>query len=231
VMNGHDRKEPGERTRVRRTPGRGRYDRESIYELLDDALVCHVGFVAEGLPYVIPMAVARNGDDLLLHGSSASRLVRILAGGADVCVSVTHVDGVVVSRSVFDNSMNYRSVVVFGRARPLVNAEEKLAALRVLVDHLIPGRWEEARGPNDQELKATTILSLPLSETSAKIRTGPPQDDHADLGLPVWAGEIPLRTVSLPPLADHLVDDLDIPDSVRRFRSERVAAIEDLLPP
>ena len=218
-MEQRDRLSPNKRTRVRRQPGRGVYDRDTIHGILDEALICHVGFVAEELPYVIPMAAARKGDDLLIHGSTASRLMRHLGTGADVCVSVTHLDGVVIARSVFDNSMNYRSVVVFGRARSITDHDEKLDALRTLVEHILPGRWREARLPSDKELRATTILTLPLANASAKVRSGPPQDDRADLDLPVWAGEIPLRMVSLAERPDPLLDrEMAVPDSVARFR-------------
>lgn len=208
-----------ERTRVRRQPTRGVYERDTIYGIVDYSLICHVGFVSDGLPYVIPMVLARSDDHLLLHGSTASRLMRHLAIGTDVCVSVTHLDGVVVARSVFDNSMNYRSVVVFGKARVITDPGEKLAALRALVERVLPGRWEEARQPNDKELRATTILELPLAEASAKVRSGPPQDDETDLDLPVWAGEIPLRVQSLAPLPDpNLIDEIPLPVSVKQFR-------------
>jgi nitroimidazol reductase NimA-like FMN-containing flavoprotein (pyridoxamine 5'-phosphate oxidase superfamily) len=207
-----------ERTRVRRLPKRGAYDRDTIYRIIDDALIGHVGFVIEGAPHVIPMVVVRRNGDLLLHGSTASRLARHLTTGADVCVSITHLDGVVVARSVFDNSMNYRSVVVFGRASAITDPAHKLEALRTIVEHLLPGRWQEARHPSDRELRATTILALPLTEASAKIRSGPPQDDEADLQLLAWAGEIPLRVTSLEPVPDPLLSpDVSIPQSVKRF--------------
>ncbi|MDQ4059378.1 MAG: pyridoxamine 5'-phosphate oxidase family protein [Actinomycetota bacterium] len=211
---------PGSRTRVRRQPRRGFYDGPTIHGILDEALIGHVGFVMDELPYVIPMVVVRRGEELLLHGSAASRLTRHLAAGAEVCVCVTHLDGIVVSRSVFDNSMNYRSVVVFGRARTIIDEDEKLKALHAIVERLLPGRWQEARNPSDKELRATTILALPLTTASAKVRSGPPQDDAADLELPVWAGEIPLEIVSLDPRPDPLLgDDIAVPDSVARFRS------------
>jgi uncharacterized protein len=211
-------KHVSDRTRIRRLPKRGVYERDTIYRIVDDALIGHVGIVSEGSPVVIPMAVARRNDDLLLHGSTASRLTRSLAAGADVCVCISHLDGVVVARSVFDNSMNYRSVVIFGRASPLTEPTDKLEALRTLVEHLIPGRWQEARHPSEKELRATTILTLPLDEASAKVRSGPPQDDEADLSLPVWAGEIPLRMTSLPPIPDPtLSPQLSVSESVTRF--------------
>ena len=228
-MKRQDREPPSARTRVRRIPYRGVYDRDTIYATIDAALVGHVGFVADELPYVIPMAIARRDDELLLHGSAASRLMRVLRRGAEVCVSVTHLDGVVVARSAFNSSMNYRSVVVFGRPRPLTDRAEKLDAFRVIVNHLIPGRWDEVRAPNDQELKATTVLALPLEEASAKVRSGPPQGDEVDGQQPAaWAGEIPFRLVSLPPITDPTVpNDVAVPPSVARFRVGRAAAIDD----
>ncbi|HEY7875787.1 MAG TPA: pyridoxamine 5'-phosphate oxidase family protein [Actinomycetota bacterium] len=161
---------PSHKTRVRRAPDRGHHDRATIDAILDDAMVAHVGFVDDdGRPYVIPMAVVRTEDEILLHGSTASRLMRKVADGRRICVTVTHLDGIVVSRSVFDSSMNYRSVVAFGRARAIMDRAEKLAALESLVDHLIPGRWKEARNPSEQELKATTLVALPIDEASAKF--------------------------------------------------------------
>jgi uncharacterized protein len=217
---------PTARTRVRRVPERGRYDRVTIEAVIDAALICHVGFVAAGSPYVIPMACARDGDRLLLHGSTASRVMRTLTSGSEVCVTVTHLDGVVLARSAFDSSMNYRSVVVVGRAEAITDARAKLDALRILVERLIPGRWDEAREPSDKELRATTILWVPLSEASAKIRSGPPRDAQDDLSLEVWAGEIPLEMVSLDPVSDPLLaSEVPLPPSVKRFRDERVAKI------
>jgi uncharacterized protein len=199
----------------------------TIHGILDEGLVGHVGFVMDELPYVIPMVVVRRGEELLLHGSTASRLTRHLATGAEVCVCVTHLDGIVVARSVFDNSMNYRSVVVFGRARTITDEDEKLGALHAIVERLLPGRWQEARIPSEKELRATTLLALPLTTASAKVRSGPPQDDAADLGLPVWAGEIPLEMVSLAPRPDPLLnEEIAIPESVARFRSTLGAQAE-----
>jgi uncharacterized protein len=217
-MSDHDILGGDERTRVRRLPQRGVYDRATIYRIVDEALVGHVGFVVESVPYVIPMVVARRDDTLLLHGSSASRLTRHLATEVEVCVSITHLDGVVVARSVFDNSMNYRSVVVFGRASPIRDPARKLDALKAIVEHILPGRWQEARLPRDKELRATTILTLPINEASAKVRSGPPQDDEGDLPLPVWAGEIPIRVTALDPVADPLLGPgVPVPPSVTRF--------------
>ncbi len=221
-MADETRRDISERTRVRRLPKRGVYDRATIDSIIDDALIGHVGFVTDGHPVVIPMVVVRDGDDLLVHGSTASRLIRHLAGGADVCVSIVHLDGIVVARSAFDHSMNYRSVVIFGRAEMVTAPAEKLEAMRIIVNHLIPGRWDEARRPNEKELRATTILRVPLNEASGKVRSGPPQDDEQDRDLAVWAGEIPLRTTSLAPIPDPALDpDTPVPGSVTRFVARR----------
>jgi hypothetical protein len=180
------------RTTVKRHPERGEYDRATIDAILDEALICHVGFVADGQPYVIPTIHAREGDTLYLHGSPGSRMLRNLAQGIDLCVTVTLLDGLVLARSVYNHSMNYRSVVVLGRARELTDRAEKLHAMERIVESMVPGRWSEARQPNEAEIKGTTILALPIEEASAKIRTGPPKDFDEDLSLPVWAGVIPL---------------------------------------
>jgi len=183
---------PPERIRVKREPHRGRYDRETIDAILDEALICHLGFEVEGQPYVIPTLHARVGDRLYVHGSSASRMLRHAASGARMCATVTIFDGLVVARSVFNHSVNYRSVVVFGTAAA-VEGDEKRTALRALTEQLAPGRWEEAREPTDIELKATAILSLPLDEASAKVRSGPEEDEPEDRDLPVWAGVVPVH--------------------------------------
>ena len=188
-----------DRTRVRREPQRGRYDRQTIDAILDEALVCHLGFVHEGQPYVIPTLFARVGDEVFVHGSSASRMLRTLAGGVDACLTVTLLDGLVLARSAFNHSVNYRSVVVLGRAEPL---EDKEPALRAFTDKLLPGRWADVRPPTATELKATSILRLPLDEASAKLRAGPPKDDEEDYGWPVWAGVIPLEMAWGEPVAD-----------------------------
>jgi nitroimidazol reductase NimA-like FMN-containing flavoprotein (pyridoxamine 5'-phosphate oxidase superfamily) len=198
-----------ERTRVQRHPERGVYDRETIAAILDEALISHVGFVVDGQPYVIPMIHARAGDVLYLHGSTASRLVRKLAEGVDVCVTATLLDGIVLARSVYNHSMNYRSAVVLGRARAVVDPEEKLAALETIVEHLVPGRWSDARLPDKKELKATTVLALALDEASAKIRTGPPKEWDEDLDLPIWAGVIPMSLV-----AGAAETDAGVPDGL-----------------
>ena len=188
---------PPDRIRVKRMPKRGHYDRPTIDAILDEALICHVGLEVEGQPYVIPTLHARVGDRLYLHGSSASRMLRQAASGARLCATVTLFDGLVLSRSVFNHSVNYRSVVVFGTAT-LVDEDEKLHAVHALAEQLAPGRWDEARQPSQQELKATSIVSLPLDEASAKVRTGREEDDEEDLDLPVWAGVVPVYLAAEP---------------------------------
>lgn len=191
-----------ERTRVRRIPDRGAYDRETIYEILDAGFICHVGFVAEGGPVVIPTSYGHIDDQLYIHGSAASRMLRSLQQGIDVCITVTLVDGLVLARSAFHHSMNYRSVVVFGRAEVIAEEAAKLRALQAISEQIVRGRWNEVRQPSPQELKATLVLSLPLHEASAKIRTGPPKDDEADYALPVWAGVVPVHMEYGEPIPD-----------------------------
>lgn len=193
---------PTQRTAIKRLPKRGVYDREIIYQILDEGLVCHVGFVVDSQPYVIPTAYGRVDDKLYIHGSPASRMLRTLQEGIPVCVSVTLLDGLVLARSAFHHSMNYRSVVIFGTASIVSQPEEKLEALHAFTEHIVPGRWEDVRQPNRNELAGTLVLSLPIVEASAKVRTGPPVDDEADYSLPVWAGEIPLRFVAGTPIDD-----------------------------
>jgi uncharacterized protein len=193
---------PTRRTRVQRLAKRGNYDRETVYRILDEAFVCHAGFVADGQPYVIPTGYARAGDKLYIHGSAASRMLRTLAEGIQICVTVTLLDGLVLARSAFHHSLNYRSVVVLGTARLVQDEKEKWEALRAFTEHIVPGRWNEIRRPNEQEMKATTVLCLPLDEVSAKIRTGPPIDEEEDYTLPVWAGVLPLRLAPSAPVAD-----------------------------
>jgi len=188
---------PDERIRVKREPHRGRYDRETIDAILDEGLICHLGFEVDGQPYVIPTLHARVGDKVYVHGSAASRMLRQLAGGVRVCLTVTLLDGLVLARSVFNHSINYRSVVLLGTAT-LVDGDEKLDALHALTEQLAPGRWEEARQPTAQELKATWILSLPIEEASAKVRSGPPEDEPEDEHLPVWAGVVPVHLAAEP---------------------------------
>ena len=189
-----------ERTRVRRLPERAAYDRETVHAILDDGFVCHVGFVVDGHPYVIPTGYARAGETLYLHGSTGSRLG--LRPGEPVCVTVTLVDGLVLARSAFHHSMNYRSVTVLGRARPVTDPREMEAALRAFVEHVIPGRSDEIRGGDRRELAATAVLAVPLREVSAKVRTGPPKDDEEDYALPAWAGVLPLALTAGEPEPD-----------------------------
>ncbi|MEZ5291080.1 MAG: pyridoxamine 5'-phosphate oxidase family protein [Vicinamibacterales bacterium] len=207
-----------DRTRLGRKPTRGVFDRAVVYGILDDAFVCHVAFVAGGQPYAIPTAYARVGDVIYLHGSSASRMARALGGGLDICVTVTLVDGLVLARSGFNHSVNYRSVVVLGRARPVEDAAEKLAALAAITDHIVPGRWAGLRPPTEQELKATAVLALPVDEASAKIRTGPPLDGD-ESAWPVWAGVVPLQTTYGPP-----EPAADLPPGIAPFDTRVFAA-------
>jgi len=195
-----------DRTRVVREANRAVYDRDAIYRILDEGLVCHVGFAADGQPFVIPTMYARIGDNLYFHGSAASRMLRGLSAGLPVCITVTLTDGLILARSVFNHSMNYRSVVALGQAAPIDDPAEKLRALQAFTEKLIPGRWNDARQPNERELKATSVLKLPLTEVSAKVRTGDVEDDAEDYALPVWAGVIPLRLVADAPLRDHRCD-------------------------
>ena len=197
---------PTERTRVVRESQRGVYDHETIYKILDEGFVCHVGFSLDSQPYVIPTLYARVGDSIYFHGSAASRMLRNLSEGIPVCVTVTHVDGFVLARSVFNHSMNYRSVVALGNATHVDAPQEKLAALHAFTEKILPGRWNDARQPNEKELKATSVLRLPLTEVSAKIRTGPPVDDAPDYALSIWAGVIPLRLVPGAPICDERCD-------------------------
>jgi uncharacterized protein len=207
------------RTALKRLPKRGVYDREVINQILDEGFICHVGFAVDGQPFVIPTGYARAEDQLFIHGSQASRMLRTLSSGIEVCVTVTLIDGLVLARSGFHHSMNYRSVVIFGRATLVDDEAEKLAALRALTDHMIPGRWDEVRGPNEQEMKSTTVLSLPLVEASAKIRTGPPLDDEEDYTLPVWAGVIPLRLVAEAPINDpRLAEGIETPAYALKYQ-------------
>ena len=204
-----------DRTKVRRLAKRGSYDRETIHAILDEALVCHVGFVVDGAPVVIPTIHWREGDRLYLHGSAASRMLRSLKDGVDACVTVTLVDGLVLARSAFHHSMNYRSVVVFGKAE-VVEGEEKLRALDALVEHVVRGRSRELRPHKEIELKQTLVLALPLDEASAKIRTGGPVDDEEDYALPIWAGVVPLKLTAGEPVADVGVV-VEAPEYARQY--------------
>src|SRR5260370_24063616 len=211
---------PTERTRVVREPHRGVYDRETIYKILDEGLVCHVGFSADAQPFVIPTLYARVGDAIYFHGSAASRMLRGASTGTAVCITVTLTDGLVLARSVFNHSMNYRSVVALGNATLVEVAEEKLEALHAFTEKILPGRWEDARQPNEKELRATSILKLPLTEVSAKVRSGPVLDDEEDYALPVWAGIVPLHLQAEAPIRDERCDPaIPVPAYAASYRS------------
>jgi len=217
------------RTRIRRLPKRGVYDREAVYAMLDEALVCHVAFVVDGEPHLIPTAIARLGDHVYIHGNRASRMLRHLAAGASACIAVTHLDGLVLARSGFHSSMNYRSVVIYARGEP-VSGPGKHSILDALVDKLVPGRAADTRPMTRKELAATTVIRFPLEEVSAKARSGPPADDAEDYGLPIWAGELPLGLEAGEPVADpNRRLDVPAPAYLRRPRSaaaQRTAATE-----
>lgn len=213
------------RTELRRLPSRGSHDLKAIYAILDDAFVAHVGFNVEGQPFVIPTLFGREGDKLYLHGSVASRMLRHLETGVPACVNVTIVDGLVLARSAFHHSMNYRSVVAFGTARKIHEPVQKAQALRVISEHVITGRWKEVREPNEKELIATTVLQFSIEEASAKVRSGPPMDDADDYSLPVWAGVLPLRLQPETPSPDPgLAQNADVPDYVLHYRKDEVIA-------
>jgi len=209
-----------ERTRIVREPQRALYDREVIYRILDEGFVCHVGFTADGQTYVIPTMYARVGDAIYFHGSAASRMLRGVASGLNVCVTVTLADGLVLARSVFNHSMNYRSVVALGNAVIVDEGSQKLDALRAFTEKILPGRWNEARQPNETELKATSILRLPLNEVSAKVRVGGVEDDAEDYALKVWAGTVPLRLAADTPVRDERCDpEIPTPEYAKTFRT------------
>ena len=210
---------PTKRTRLKRLSKRASYERKIIYQILDEAFICHVGFISDGQPVVIPTAYGRAEDVLYIHGSVASRMLRALADGIWVCVTVTLVDGLVLARSAFHHSMNYRSVVVFGKAYVVRGAMEKAKALRLFSEHVLPGRWAEVRQPNDGELKKTLVLRMPLMEASAKIRSGPPIDEESDYDLRVWAGELPLSLVAGEPITDsRLLPGIQMPAYIETVR-------------
>jgi nitroimidazol reductase NimA-like FMN-containing flavoprotein (pyridoxamine 5'-phosphate oxidase superfamily) len=207
------------RTTVRRKPERGVYDAPTIEAILDAGFLCHAGFVEDGQPFVIPTLYARVENRLYLHGSPRSRILRPAEHGLPLCITVTHVDGLVLARSAFHHSINYRSVMILGVGRVVIDPEEKEAALAALVDHIVPGRSAVVRGPNTKELKATQVLAVSLDESSAKIRTGPPLDDDGDYSLPIWAGVLPLRQEAQEPIADpRLASDIPLPEHLRRYR-------------
>ena len=212
--NLHKQTEP----KLKRLPKRGVFERETVYKILDEGFICHVGFVLDGQPFVIPTGYARIGDDLMIHGSSASRMLRNLAQEIDVCVTVTIIDGLVLARSAFHHSMNYRSVVILGKATVVNDENEKLRALEAFTEHIIPGRWPEVRWPTEKELKATMVLSLPIEEASAKIRSGDPVDEEEDYELNVWAGVMPLSLEAGAGIPDaRLENGVGIPDYIANY--------------
>lgn len=195
------------RNKVVRLPERARYDREEVYDIVDASFICHVGFVAGGAPVVLPTLHARDGDAVLLHGSSGTRLLDHIASGGSVCVTVTLVDGIVLARSIFNHSINYRSAILFGHGRLVTADDEKMAALARFSDRLMPGRWDDARVPNRKEMKATSIVAVAIESASAKVRSGPPKDETADLELPIWSGVLPVRQQ----FGDPIVDETGLP--------------------
>lgn len=218
---------PTDRTRIRRDD-RAHYDREVVHAVFDEALICHVGFVVDGQPYVVPTIHSRVGDTLYLHGSPATRMMRALKQGVPVCITATLLDGLVFAKSAFHHSMNYRSAVVVGTAREVADPEEKMVAMRAIVEHVARGRWDEARQPNDKEFKGTAIVAVPIDEASAKVRTGPPIEDDDDLDLDVWAGVLPLRTVvGRPEPSPDVTVGTPIPASVDQWSRESFATTRD----
>jgi uncharacterized protein len=212
--------QPTDRTQVKRLPKRGVYDKAQVYEILDEGFICHVGFAMDGQPYVIPTGYVRVDDRIYIHGSPASRMLRALDQAIDVCLTVTLLDGLVLARSAFHHSMNYRSVVVLGKAHLVTDPEEKMQALGSFVNHVVPGRWDEVRQPTERELQGTSVLALPLNEVSAKVRTGAPIDDEEDYTLPIWAGVVPVRTEVGEPIPDaRLVSGVPAFDIARLARS------------
>jgi hypothetical protein len=213
---------PTPRTRLVREADRAVYDREAVYRILDEGFLCHVGFVLDGQPFVIPTSYGRKDDSLYIHGSAASRMLRQMKESVPVCVTVTLLDGLVLARSIFNHSMNYRSVVILGKAAPVGDPGEKLEALRLLSEHIIPGRWADARQPNERELKATSVLRVPIQEFSAKVRMGPVIDDEEDYSFPTWAGVVPLEMKTEEPINDErLLPGQTVPDYARNYSRRR----------
>jgi len=213
---------PTPRTRLVREADRAVYDRESAYRILDEGFLCHVGFVADGQPFVIPTSYGRKDDCIFIHGSAASRMLRQVKEGVPVCITVTLLDGLVLARSIFNHSMNYRSVVVLGKATLVDDPGQKIEALRLLSEHIIPGRWADSRQPNERELKATSILRVPIEEFSAKVRKGPVVDDEEDYSFPTWAGVVPLEMVAGAPVDDARLDPKrEPPPYARRYTRQR----------
>jgi nitroimidazol reductase NimA-like FMN-containing flavoprotein (pyridoxamine 5'-phosphate oxidase superfamily) len=209
------------RNKVKRHPERGSYDPAVIYPIIDEALICHVGFVQNEQPYVIPTLHARQGDAILLHGAKGSRLLRHVEAGGNVCITITLLDGLVLARSAFSHSVNYRSVVLFGKGGPILDDDTRMQAVETFTERLIPGRWRDVRPPNPVELKQTSIVVVTIESASAKVRTGPPKDDQEDLELPVWAGVLPLQQICGLPVADtQLKTEIEVPEYIRNYRRQ-----------
>jgi hypothetical protein len=205
-----------ERTRVRRISDRGHYDQDTIFSIIDEAMICHVGYIQNNNPVVIPTIHARLGNTLYIHGSGASRMLKVISNQNNICVTISLIDGIVLARSAFHHSMNYRSVVIFGSGRKINDPKEKLNALKAVSDHLIPERWDDVRPPNQKELDATTVIAISLEEASAKIRTGPPSDDEDDYKLSVWAGVLPITLIKEELIPDPVLPDkIDIPNYLK----------------
>ena len=218
----YDTQMPSARTRVVREADRAVYDREAVYRILDEGFLCHVGFVVDGQPFVIPTSYGRKDASLYIHGSAASRMLRQLKDGVPVCITVTLLEGLVLARSIFNHSMNYRSVVVLGKATLVDDPQEKLEALRILSQHILPGRWADSRQPNERELKATSVLRVPIEEFSAKVRQGPAIDDEEDYSFPTWAGVVPLEMVARTPIDDaRLLPGKAVPAYARNYSRSR----------
>lgn len=206
------------KTKVKREPKRGQYDKETLYEILDAAYVCNLGFTHGGQVYIIPMAFGRDGDKLYLHGATSSRLMKTIVGQSNTCLTVTLLDGLVIARSLFDHSMNYRSVAMFGTVEQLTSEEERMDGLKAITNQMIPGRWDEARKPSSKEMKATSIIAFEIEEFSCKIRSGPPMDNTADLELPIWAGTIAFNVNVGKPVHDPILrEGIEIPESVKNL--------------
>ena len=217
-MNKKEQFTKSNRSTVNRLRERGSYDKKTIYNIIDTAYYCHVCFVNNDQPFIIPTIHARIDDEIILHGAIASRLLKHVQSGKDVCIAITHIDGLVLARSVFHHSMNYRSVVLFGKGKLIKDASQKIKAAKAITDHIMPGRWNDTRHPNQKELDSTSFVSVKIEDASAKIRTGPPIDEEEDYLLSVWAGEVPILQVKKQPIPDiKLGGNIDIPDYLRKL--------------
>ena len=207
------------RTKVNRVPKRAVYNKETIYKILDETFICQVAFKIDEQVFIIPTAYGRKGDKIFIHGSNKSRMLNSIKSGVDICINVTLIDGIVAARSIFHHSINYRSVIIFGKGKEIIEPDDKKRALRIITEHIIPGRWDDARQPNEKELEITSVFEFKIDEASAKIRTGPPADEKEDYNLNVWAGVIPLKTVIENPIRDEkLNEDISIPDYIKNYK-------------